>query len=390
MSMKASAGMVAGLVATSFFVGWALRSDADERTLPRRAARVPATRTVQRAHDLDRVQKELEAERARNLALEKKLAREDRDESAKRRKSAAGSDTSGPRFLYEGYAKALHAIDWDIIADSLQVMPSLLADITDAHLKDKELPENTDEFHRFNGPFMAELLKLKRNGIEGERLNNVWTHPAVLVNMIHATLKKAGQPLSEAQQTQLYDIGLIHIEQDRRRLETYTESTLALQRLLDETSLKDRFLSDVDTMLTPTQREVLHPEVQRGYTNSDLFSSAIVWTAHTRAVGVKSRDEFAAMMVKGFSHEYKLDEPTQALLVPIIERTTAAMSDELLAEPYATAARNRVLRVERVRDFAKRGLELRKEMLAQLPLSEEQRAMVRKDSIVPVPYLAID
>ncbi len=49
-----------------------------------------------------------------------------------------------------------------------------------------------------------------------------------------------------------------------------------------------------------------------------------------------------------------------------------------------------MLRVERVRDFAKRGLELRKEMLAQLPLSEKQREMVRKDSIVPVPYLAID
>ncbi len=66
------------------------------------------------------------------------------------------------------------------------------------------------------------------------------------------------------------------------------------------------------------------------------------------------------------------------------------MSDKLLDEPYAAAARNRVLRVERVRDFAKRGLKLRKEMLAQLPLSEKQREMVRKDSIVPVPYLAID
>ena len=41
----------------------------------------------------------------------------------------------------------------------------------------------------------------------------------------------------------------------------------------------------------------------------------------------------------------------------------------------------------RLRMDAARGLEMRKEMLAQLPLSDEQRRTVREDSLVPVPYL---
>ena len=39
-----------------------------------------------------------------------------------------------------------------------------------------------------------------------------------------------------------------------------------------------------------------------------------------------------------------------------------------------------------VREFAEMGLALRKEMLAQLPLTTDQRAKVREDSLVPVPY----
>ena len=273
------------------------------------------------------------------------------------------------------------------MSNSLQQMPRLLADIIDARLQKKDVPDSGTEFHRFNGPFMAEVLKLRQNGLDGAKLNNVWTHPAVIVNLIHATLEKAALPLTAEQQSALMRIGSKFVEEDRRRLERYTRETLALQRLLDETALKDRFFDEIHKLLDDGQRTVLHPKVQRGYTNSDLFSSAIIWGAHAHAMGVKDHAGLVDRYVESLCREFEIDP---ALVTPIVERGTAGIDDQLLAEPYDIAAKNRHMRVERVREFAKVGLAVRKEMLAQLALTNEQRAKVREDSLVPVPYLIGD
>jgi RNA polymerase sigma-70 factor (ECF subfamily) len=388
MSTKATLAVSAACVAT-FFVGWAVKPDAN--TPHRRGGRTGRAGGVIARTEYDRVQGELETERRQRMALEKKLTELTAAPGAApgeaTTKEARESGGHGPRFVFEGYEKALNDVDWKVAGEALNAMPPLLAEVLGALENSKPIPPvAAGEIPRHQGPLMTQARKLEAGGLPGTTINGVFTHPVVQVNMIYATLLQAGKPLSGAQQEQLGEVGTSFFELDKQRLAGYHARTMGLQKLIDETALKDRFYRAVDELLTVEQRAILHPPATKDYVGVDFFSSGLVWGQKARTLRFKTRQDLAEQALVKFSTLLRLDDAKRAKALTAFGAWANSMSDDYLAEAATAATRQRMIKTGRVRVAAHAQLQLQHALLTQVGLDEEQHKALLELSVVLVPF----
>ena len=388
MTTKATLIVGAALVA-AFFLGWLVKPEPKTSGYGARAGGQGGM--IARA-SYDRVQRELEIERKQRVELERAL--EDLKAPAKgpdaqtdsKPKKPQADVGGGPRFHYDKYRDALKQVDWKVVGESLHAMPPLLEELFDALKNDKPLPPSVGQIQRHNGPLLEQAMKMQQAGLPGTTVNAVFTHPVAQVNMIYVTLRQAGKSLSEDQEERLGDIGARFMELDSQRLAAYEPTTMGLQKLIDETALKDRFYADVDAILSAGQRQVLHPPATAGYTGADLFSSGLVWAPMARPLGFSTREDLEAKMLSQFSARLKLDDASRTLAKAAVGAWSQSMPDSYLAAPVTAIVRKRIIKVSRVRSAAYAQLKLQHALMTQLQLDDAQHTSLRQNTRVFVPF----
>lgn len=381
--------LTALLVAASFFAGWALKPAGPEPT--QRAARESAPAMTVGNDELQRLRGELELKRAESEQSGAELDRLRAALAAAQEALAAQAPAGkleGPRFAFGRYDDVLGKIDWDTVGQALHQMPPLLTDLIEALEKGEELPPSVGEIQRWNGPLVTVALQLANAGVSGTGVNGAFTHPAVAANMVHAALAKSGRPLTKEQEAALEELGRRFVAEDDLRSAAYGEETLAFRKLVDEAALKDRLYSEIDALLTPEQRDLLHPESVRGYTQVDLFSSGVVTFMQARPIAFGDRDTFVREVTDKHIEELGLDAASRPVVEGLVRQWSDRVAKAGLGAPLerTVPGMQNVLRTERVRKAAELQLELWDTLAARLALTDAQRRKLREETRILVPH----
>ena len=175
-------------------------------------------------------------------------------------------DPKRPRFVYAETGKTLEALDWSATGKAMAEIMPLLSEAAAVSKGEKKMrPELWGDLVKSMGPLINVAVRLESDGVS-------WFHPSLIVNMIHATLLQAGQPLTADQEQALDRIGLRYIELDAQRIAGYGERALEMRGMLEGAKLHDALYSEVRTLLNDAQGSVLYPPGVRGIVNLDVFS----------------------------------------------------------------------------------------------------------------------
>ena len=278
---------------------------------------------------------------------------------------------SAPRFLFEGNEEMLKSIDWKVMGEALNAMPPLLHELRDAMMADPpdraRLLAVSGKIQRWNGPLLGQAAHMEKANLSGTGTNGIWTHPVLVVNEVYATLAQSEHALTAAQIPQLQAIGDRFKEAEAKRVAAYTDATYGVEKVIEETALRDELFAAIDNILTPEQQNVLHPEESRGYTTADMFSSAILWNTLIQPVRFSTRADLSTQIANMIISRERVPDAHHDAVRSITTEWVTALPDELMNEPHSAAVDIRIMRVAHITPCAHQVLKLRKELATRVP-----------------------
>lgn len=328
-----------------------------------------------------------EKERRRRLEQERnhllaELAARKANGSGDGPEEAAGSHE--PRYRFEAFAQPLASIDWTKSGEAVRNLAAIMSEIIREVRKGNNARTFMGKAARWNGPLVTVAVTAQNGGVPGTGPNGSFSHPSVIANLVHATLLEAGHPLDAAQEKRLGELARQHVEADAQRLAGYTEETFALEKTIDEAELRDRFMADVDALLTAVQREILHPEAGRGRLQLDLFSSGIIWATIGDGVRYGTRDELVEGLAQGAMRDLGLTGEERTAVVEAAREWGASFSPEYIETKPDALSRSGFLPVEHVKTAARMQLAFYKSVSDRL--GSEHVAKLRAETRVLIPF----
>jgi hypothetical protein len=386
------AGALAATAALAFAAGMAVTLIAGGGASPHTgapragSARSPAdTPAAERIAELNERLKASEEQKAGLRERIDFLTRELDARQAGERKTArkGAGKTKGPGFVYAKSETALRNADWEATGEALALMMPLLSEFADVLHEKKELrPELWGDIMRWMGPIITEAIKLEQGGVP-------WSHPSVLVNLIHATLRKAGHPLTVEQEEEIYRIGLRFVEEDDRRRAAYGAGAPRLRQMIEEVHLQDRLYSAIGPLLNPEQMAVLYPPGVRGIVGLDVFAGSVVLDEKLQRIEHSDRTELRQRMGETLLADLALRPELRPALDSLVRQWEEALPEEyVFLEPDLMRVSDPKMEpAERVLFAASRQLQLYESILARMPLRDSERSEVLKHERIFVPFL---
>ncbi len=294
--------------------------------------------------------------------------------------AASSMAFSDPRF-----ADALAKIDWATMGAVTHEMTPVLAELVEAMTKeDAELPVDLAiKVQQLNSKLLEQVPALLAAEVPGFGANGSYTHPLVVANTLASTLQAAGQPMTSTQHQRL--AGLVNAFSAEAQSIADSAHEVALDQLLAETEMKDRFFTEMGVALTPEQTKTIHPGGPSGYDGASLCDTGVTMRAHMQPIEAKNPADFAGSVTRTLSQELGLDEATEQKVRDIITRGTAA--DELWRDPAAAAELSQAhfLRAGRTKTALRHQVQWMRMIRQQVQLTPEQLKKLGKMSRVLVP-----
>lgn len=329
---------------------------------------------------------ELTAERGRVKELEDRVAELKQlipDADGERNDIGAAPEA---KYLYEGSKDAIAKINTVKAGEAIAQMTPLIKDMLASLRTGAPDMKLQARISMLNAELVNQAVSLSGSGLSGYGVNGVFTHPAVQVNYIHATLKAAELPLTEAQENQLAAIGDGFIQDEAKRVAAYSDQTLELLKVVEESELKERFYANVDGILTPEQLERLHPEGTKGRIRADLFSSGLIWAAVPGdGVSYKDRASLGQKYAARIIQQYKIPAEHASLIAELSVDFAAGLSDGFIAYKADDFDKIGLLRVARVIGSARAQVHMLQAVLDRVPLDEDGRKLVCDTVFVLIP-----
>jgi hypothetical protein len=264
-------------------------------------------------------------------------------------------------------------------------MSPVLAELVAAMTKDgAELPVDLAiKVQQLNSKLLEQVPALLAAKVPGFGANGSYTHPLVVANTLASTLQAAGQTMTPAQQQKL--AGLVHAFSAEAQSIADSQHEIALDQLLAETEMKDRFFTEMGGALTPEQSKAIYPGGANGYDGGSLFDTGVTMRGHMQPVEAKNPTEFAKSVSQDLTRQLGLDEAAAQQVRDIIARGAAA--DELWRDPAAPAELSQAhfLRAGRTKAALRRQVEWMRQIRQQVQLTPEQLQKLGKMSRVAVP-----
>jgi hypothetical protein len=294
--------------------------------------------------------------------------------------AVTGMVFSDPRF-----AEALAKIDWAKMGEVTHEMSPVLAELVAAMTKEgAELPmELAIKVQQLNLKLLEQVPALLAAKVPGFGANGSYTHPLVAANTLATTLQAAGQAMTPAQQQKL--AGLVNAFSNEAQSIADSEHDMALDQLLAETEMKDRFFAEMGGALTPEQSKAIYPGGANGYDGASLFDTGVTMRAHMQPIEASNAGEFARTVSQNLSQQLGLDEATAQQVRDIIARGAAA--DELWRDRAAPAETSQAhfLRSGRTKAALRHQVEWMRQIRQNVQLSPDQLRKLGKMSRVLVP-----
>jgi hypothetical protein len=218
--------------------------------------------------------------------------------------------------------------------------------------------------------------------LPGDGVNGAYTHPAFMANAMAATLEAAGLPLSPAQAESLGKLAREFSDRENARLQGYDEKSYAMQKILDEAELKDRFFEQAFALFTAEQREVVSPAATRGVMGIDLFSSGLMLQMHAQPVPAKDMDGYLGPVESVLVHRAEFPEDRRADLKAAIK----VWSADLPAEWFAQESEP-LFRVALVEEVGRRMVTLLRKVGEEMSVPEACAKKVHEAAVVLLPMI---
>ncbi|MHC5062875.1 MAG: hypothetical protein ACYTG5_02740 [Planctomycetota bacterium] len=339
---------------------------------------------------IDSLQTELAELRAENQRLIESSARRRAESPEAEAIDPPAEDLEvGVAVTYADFSETLEGMDWAQMGTAAKDMIPKLQELMKALEEGGELPIGlAGEIQQLNGQILQSLGKLQDGTIPGTGINGAFTHPVFAANLMNATLEAAGVSLTEAQLRNLQDVTGRFAGEDDSRRGSYGKDVPALQQVMEEIDLRNRFFEQAKTNLTPEQLAVLGngPE---GPGPMDLFSGDPAWQQFTKPVKVKSRADFgnklAANMRSGMGLDASTDAARIAKLNEVIDKWAKAAPDSYLMNTNGNLAEAKAFPSANVSAAAHYQSQLFANIMSQVDLTPDQRRMLLKNRGVFVP-----
>ena len=293
---------------------------------------------------------------------------------------------AGPMFDDPQFAAALAKIDWAAMGDVNKEMAPLVAQLVAAMGKDgAEMPmELVAKIQQLNGKLIAQLPAMMEAGVPGYGPNGIYTHPLMAANTLASTLAAAGVALTPAQQQAMG--GLVRAFSNESQAIAGASREFAVEQLLEEVEMKDRFYREVGGLLAPGQQGAIQPEGVGGYDGSSLFSSGLVTQAHASVVPAKDAADFARGASSRLADQLGLDEATTAQVRAVLAQV--AQAPELWRDRGdARETQLGMMRTGRTAAALRNQLQWMRQIQQQVNLTPEQKKKLAsmKNVLVPLP-----
>ena len=287
-------------------------------------------------------------------------------------------------FSDAAYSEALAAVDWKLVGDVTHEMGPMLVDLAKLIENGGEVPpELAIQIQQLNSKLLAQLPTLLKAELPGFGANGAYTHPLVVGNSLASTLQAAGLPLDAGQQDRM--AGLVRAFATESQVINGSQHEFALEGLLAETEMKDRFYGEVSTLLGPEQNNVMYPPGAKDYDGVSLFSTGLMTRPFTDGVPSSSPADFARIASNRLGEEVGFDEATTTRVRAVVERVMAASPELWQDKAGATETKLRMLKAGRTSAALRRQLQVMREIQRQVPLTPEQQKKLASLRYVLVP-----
>ena len=339
----------------------------------RRRTRQAETRVKELLAEVKSARRELEAVQAAAEAPEVADAAEAKDWRAVVK--------NYPAFKPEGMADALADLDWEVVAESMSNMPSLISQLAE-HLAEgrpmTELPaETVGSIQRYNGPLVTTALKLSQKGVAGSDVNGAFSHPGFMSNALAATLLALDMPLDDAQTAKLNQLTDDYSARETKRVADYDEDTYIVERLVDESRLKHRYFQEMYALLSTAQHDAVRPESVRGRTQLDIFSESLAWAGKAGPLLFTDRADLTLKVSAWITRRGGIGADNAARTQTLVEAWVNELPDDMLAWEPDGLVKTGMLQVDHVTESATAVLELLRTLDAELDLDAAGRKGLR-------------
>lgn len=298
-----------------------------------------------------------------------------------------GALATGPTFVDPPFEAALRKIDWATLGAVSNEMAPLLVELAEALVPEgAEVPMALAiRLQSLNAVLAEQIPAILEAGIPGFGPNGSYTHPLVAANAMASALAAAGQPLTADQQAKID--GLVRAFSRESRAIADAAPEVRLEALLAEVEMKDRFYREVGSLLAPGQQGTLWRDGAAAYEGTSLFDVGVVLQAHADPVPAADAQDFARIASRRLADRLGLDEAAATKVCEVL--ANAASAPELWrdrAAPIETSSA-RLLQAGRTRTALRHQIAWTRQILAQVPLTAEQRQklLAMGQVLVPLP-----
>jgi RNA polymerase sigma-70 factor (ECF subfamily) len=241
----------------------------------------------------------------------------------------------GARYRIPGFEGPLDEVDWTQVGTNLSKMKGLMDSIAKATRTGVPLPPETiGRIQTLNGPLVTAALKFE-DKVKTGHPNAAFTHPAFQANVIAATLKAAGVPLTDAQSSALEEIGIRFSDEETKRTQSYDATTFELTKVCEEAQLRDRFYEAAFGVLQDEQRNALVNPDLKDRLQVDLFSSGLIWLGRANLLPFKSFDLLSAAVQQRIlgTLQATLDDAQRTDLARLVDSWLHALPADMVERP---------------------------------------------------------
>ncbi len=310
------------------------------------------------------------------------------DSGAESAVDEAGSEAA--RFSDREFAELLASIDFEKCGVALHAMSAMTDGIV-GKLDDEsgDLPiAELAALSKENVKLLESMVELFGSDVPGTGPNGKYSNPLVQANLIDAMLNKAGVGLDEGQQRAMEDMTARFGREDAQRLSAYGPESTMLEKLIGETSLRQRFFDEMEASLRPEQTRFLHGDKSRGVVGLDLHSSGLVWQQVIQGGSFEVSDRNELGQEIGFRVRRILGAKGEqaAQLKAAVANWAQNVPETYWSQPSSRRANLGLGNTAYVANAAQQQLALYREILATVNLSTQQRERLIGTAKVFVPY----
>lgn len=283
------------------------------------------------------------------------------------------------------YAEVLNKVDWKVMGEVSAEMQPLLVEMLRVLQETGDVPtELAVQIQQLNSKLIAQVPAILKSGAPGFGTNGAYTHPLFVANTLASTLTAGGQPLDAAQQAAI--AGLVHSFSVENETISNGQHEYALEQLLAETEMKERFYNEVGTRLTAEQHAQIYPQ-GADHDGANLFSPGLMTTPHAQPIAAKSPADFARLASNRLGEQLGLDESAASAVRSIVERMAGQATDLWQHPADRTETKLKMLRSGRMTTALRHQIAMMREINRQVPLTPEQRKKLSKmrGVLVPLP-----